>query len=546
MRIRIVNADAPAVELEAAPGTPLSQAVWLSGRVAPVPLCAGMGRCGRCRVRFVSNPPSPLPAEEECLSREELGLGWRLACRRQISDGDAAFRDIELPQTAPEDRADSADGVASLRTAAEQADVTPLLLAVDAGTTSVQWLALAAAGQDRGRTVARGTFLNPQAGAGADVVSRLTFAARPEGRRLLSRLAREALRRVIARLAAGGGRVERVCLAANTAMTDIFLDRDVSGLMAAPYRTGHDGHELARLPGLPPVYIPPLPGPFVGGDAAAALLCLLHAGTPRPFALADMGTNAEMALVTASGDVFMTSVPLGPALEGIGMECGRLAGPEAVTRFSLSPAGLEGFTAGVARGISATGYISLLALLRRIGLLDESGRFAGAGGCAMPLARRIAASLVRDRGRLRLPLPGGLWLSAGDVEEVLKVRAAFALALEKLLAAGGVTGRDVARLCLAGALGEHVSGEDMVTLGFVPRGLPVRAVGNAALAGAALLALKPEKGAALARICRKARQIFLARDASFQREYLERFRFGNSDFAAFGGQARAGGGSGHS
>ncbi|MDR1659014.1 MAG: ASKHA domain-containing protein [Desulfovibrio sp.] len=546
MKIRIVTTDAPAVELEAAPGTPFSQAVWLSGRVAPVPLCAGLGRCGRCRVRFVRNPPLPLPAEEEVLSREELGMGWRLACRRQISDDNAAFLEIELPQTLLQDRADSVDAVAARPEAGEGTDVMPLFLAVDVGTTSVQWIALAASGRNRGSAVARGAFLNPQAGAGADIMSRLAFAAKPEGRRLLSSLVREALRRVIARLAEGAGRVDRVCLAANTAMTDIFLDRDVSGLMAAPYHTGHDGNEVARLPDLPPVYIPPLPAPFVGGDAAAALLSLLHAGMPRPFVLADMGTNAEMALVTASGGVFMTSAPLGPALEGIGMECGRLAGPDAVTRFSLSPVGLEAFTAGIARGISATGYISLLALLRRIGLLDESGRFAEAGVCVMPLARRISASFVRERGRLRLPLPGGLWLSAGDVEEVLKVKAAFALALEKLLAAGGVAGRDVERICLAGALGEYVSGEDMVTLGFVPRGLPVRAVGNAALAGAALLALKPEKGAALARICRKARQIFPARDAAFQREYLERFGFGNSDFAASGGQARAGGESRHS
>jgi uncharacterized 2Fe-2S/4Fe-4S cluster protein (DUF4445 family) len=497
-------------------------------------------------VRFARNPPSPLPAEEERLSPEELELGWRLACRRQISDDWGASLDIELPQAAQPDWTDSAGTIAAPRSAGKSADVRSLFLAVDAGTTSVQWLALAAAGQDRGSAVARGTFLNPQAGAGADVVSRLAFAAGPEGRRLLSTLMREALRRVIARLAGGNGRVERVCLAANTAMTDIFLDRDVSGLMAAPYRTSHDGHEVAHLPDLPPVYIPPLPAPFVGGDAAAALLSLLHAGTPRPFVLADMGTNAEMTLVTASGEVLMTSVPLGPALEGIGMECGHLAGPEAVTGFSVSPAGLEASAAGVARGISATGYISLLALLRRFGLLDESGRFVAAEACAMPLARRIAASLVRVRGRLRLPLPGGLWLSAGDVEEFLKVRAAFALALEKLLAAGGLACRDVSRICLAGALGEHVSSDDMVTLGFVPRGLPVRAVGNAALAGAALLALKPEKGAALARICRKARQIFPAQEPSFQRAYLERIGFGNSDFSASGGQTGGGDESRHS
>jgi uncharacterized 2Fe-2S/4Fe-4S cluster protein (DUF4445 family) len=469
-----------------------------------------------------------LSAEEEILSQDELALGWRLACRRQIFDGGAPMY-LEIPQN-PEfpQGCDTSDQMARPVAGNGMAKNVPLVLAVDLGTTSVQWRALAAVGNYGKKPEAAGSFLNPQAGAGADVMSRLAFAARPGGRRLLSGLVRTLLRNVATRL---GGRVERVCLAANTAMTDIFLDRDVSGLCAAPYRTSHNGHEFAGLPDLPPVYIPPLPAPFVGGDAAAALLAALYAETPRPFVLTDMGTNAEMTLVTACGAVFMTSVPLGPALEGIGMECGRLAGPAAATRFSLTPAGLAAHTSGgSARGISATGYISLIALLRRSGLLDAAGRFVAPEACAMPLMRRIAAGLEWLGGRPRLLLLSGdsLWLSAGDVEEVLKVRAAFALALEKLLAAGGLAARDVACLCLAGALGEYVDPADLATLGFTPQGLPVgavKAVGNAALDGAALLALRPERGETLARICRKARQIFLAKDAVFQQEYLQRIGF---------------------
>ncbi|MDR2574684.1 MAG: ASKHA domain-containing protein [Desulfovibrio sp.] len=522
MKIRLVHGAGPALELEAASGTLLSRAIWLSGRIEPLPLCAGLGRCGLCRVRFLRDPPPPLPEEEARLTFEDLAQGWRLACRRQIFD-DSAPLDLELSLGISPDISDASS--VALPEEIKTAKDIPLLLAVDVGTTSVQWRALAAIGKNRGKTTARGAFLNPQAGAGADVMSRLAFAVKPEGRHTLSDLIRASLRRVIERLAGKTGRVEFVCLAANTAMTDIFLERDVSGLCAAPYRLGHNGHETVRPPDLPPVYIPPLPAPFVGGDAACALLALLHAGTSRPFVLADLGTNAEMALVTKAGEIFMTSVPLGPALEGIGMECGCLAGPDAVTRFSLTPAGLAPFAAGLARGISATGYISLLALLRRLDLLDESGHFIAPEACVMPLARRIAAGLVRERGRLRLPLPGGLWLSAVDVEEVLKVRAAFVLALEKLLAAGGVAAGEVARLCLAGALGEHVIIEDLVTLGFVPPGPEVLPVGNAALDGAALLALQPKKGKGLARICRKARLIFPAQERSFQREYLERIAF---------------------
>ena len=547
MKVRLLPSPAPAtgdgpapeappapsllesVELDVPAGESLSRALWLSGRLRPLPLCGGLGRCGRCRLRFPHDAPPPLPAEEAVFSLRELNAGWRLACRRQVSEAAcAAPLGLELPQEDFAPEAAVAPEIARAHAAGRE-----LALAVDLGTTSVYWRALALDGAEPGATVAEGHFLNPQAGAGADVMSRLAVARAPQGRARLAGLAREAVRRIVDGLRSSDGRVARVCLAANTAMTDIFLDRDVEGLCAAPYRAAHAGHETACLPGLPPVYIPPLPAPFVGGDVSAGLAALLEVRTPRPFVLADLGTNGELALVTAQGELLLASVPLGPALEGIGPECGQLAGPDVVTDFSLSPAGLAAHSpdgsSGPARGISATGYLSLLGLLLQLGLLDASGLFAHASSPSlMPLARKLAAGLRKERGRTHLYLPRGLRLAAADVEELLKVKAAFALALDALLAAAGVPPRDVAALCLAGALGEHIRPDILEQLGFVPAGLGsrIRAVGNASLDGAALLALHPEKGAALARLCAGARVLPLVEDPDFHHAYLRRMRFG--------------------
>ena len=501
------------VELDVPAGESLSRALWLSGRLRPLPLCGGLGRCGRCRLRFPHDAPPPLPAEEAVCSLRELNAGWRLACRRQVPEAAcAAPLGLELPQEDFAPEAAVAPEIARARAAGR---------------------ALALDGAEPGATVAEGHFLNPQAGAGADVMSRLAVARAPQGRARLAGLAREAVRRIVDGLRSSDGRVARVCMAANTAMTDIFLDRDVEGLCAAPYRAAHAGHETACLPGLPPVYIPPLPAPFVGGDVSAGLAALLEVRTPRPFVLADLGTNGELALVTAQGELLLASVPLGPALEGIGPECGQLAGPDVVTDFSLSPAGLAAHSpdgsSGPARGISATGYLSLLGLLLQLGLLDASGLFAHASSPSlMPLARKLAAGLRKERGRTHMYLPRGLRLAAADVEELLKVKAAFALALDALLAAAGVPPRDVAALCLAGALGEHIRPDILEQLGFVPAGLGsrIRAVGNASLDGAALLALHPEKGAALARLCAGARVLPLVEDPDFHHAYLRRMRFG--------------------
>lgn len=514
------------VELDVPAGESLSRGLWLSGRLRPLPLCGGLGRCGRCRLRFTRAAPPPLPAEEMVFSSRELEAGWRLACRRQMPEACATPLELELP------REDFRPKAAAPRLAPGRLAGRELALAVDLGTTSVYWRALDVAA-DSGATAAEGHFLNPQAGAGADVMSRLAVARAPQGRARLAGLVREAVRRIVDGLRASGGVVTRVCLAANTAMTDIFLNRDVEGLCAAPYRVAHAGHETILLPDLPPVYIPPLPAPFVGGDVSAGLAVLLAARTPRPFVLADLGTNGELALVTKQGELLLASVPLGPALEGIGPECGQLAGPDVVTDFSLSPAGLAARSpdgsSGPARGISATGYLALLDLLLQWGLLDASGLFADASSPSLvPLARKLAAGLRKERGRTLLSLPRGLWLAAADVEELLKVKAAFALALDMLLASAGVSPRHVAALCLAGTLGGHIRPDILERLAFVPAGLGsrIRAVGNASLDGAALLALHQKKGAALARLCAAARVLPLVEDPDFHHAYLRRMRFG--------------------
>lgn len=623
MKMRISRADGAAfkgsalgLEINAPAGENLARALWLSGCLPVRPLCAGLGRCGRCRVRYVNDAPVALPAEEAVFSAQELASGFRLACRRQVPDGarSAVGLAVNTPEHVPEhvlEYAASAVAVSAvlyLELPADAFEVVELFgalpkapapdalagpkdvaLGVDVGTTSVYWRAVFLHGEARGRTAREGRFLNPQAGAGADIMSRLAFA-RTDAEHKLSQLVRQALANVMAELRGVGLRVGSACLAANTAMTDILLERDISGLCAAPYQMFGSGHELvnffahadargkmlaegqveahveghveaqaeahvegqaeghveaqvlaqAELRSLPAFYIPPLPAPFVGGDISSGLAALMARGTPRPFVLADLGTNGELALLAENDELFLTSVPLGPALEGIGPECGQQAGPHVVTEFRLSPTGLSALTPGEmlpayagrerVRGISATGYLSLLALLRSLGLIRPCGRFATPEELSglMPLARRLAAGFEFRLGGQRLQLPHALWLAAHDVEELLKVKAAFALALDSLLAAAGLRPADVAVLCLAGSLGEHVRPADLEALGFVPAGLSARlqAVGNTSLEGAALLALEPERRDALARLCASARVLVLTEDPDFQHEYLRRMRFG--------------------
>ena len=115
-----------------------------------------------------------------------------------------------------------------------------------------------------------------------------------------------------------------------------------------------------------------------------------------------------------------------------------------------------------------------------------------------------------------------------DVEELLKVKAAFSQALEALLRAAGLAAADVACLALAGALGEHCPPACLEELGFLPSGMGrrVRAVGNSSLDGAALLAAEPWRLPALARWCAAATLVPVAEDPGFHADYMRHMRFG--------------------
>ena len=236
-------------------GQTLAQTIWLSGELSPPALCSGLGRCGACRVRFFEGTPKPCDADSAILGAEAVRGGWRLACRHAAVAGMV----VELPPPPSEKR----------KRMDIRPDAGPFRLAVDLGTTSIHWRLLDGTGHE----AASGQALNPQMGAGSDVVSRLAAARNQEGRERLGHLVIRFLQRVVSDV---GVPVAELCIAGNTAMTFILLNEDVAGLCAAPYRLTEPGGRTAELPGLPPAWIPPQPAPFVGGDISAGMAALLY------------------------------------------------------------------------------------------------------------------------------------------------------------------------------------------------------------------------------------------------------------------------------
>jgi len=118
-------------------------------------------------------------------------------------------------------------------------------------------------------------------------------------------------------------------------------------------------------------------------------------------------------------------------------------------------------------------------------------------------------------------------LFASDVEEILKVKAAFSLAISRLLREAGLRGADLKRICLAGALGTNAPASSLTGLGFLPPGTEtrIRAVGNTALDGAALLLAREETRKACADWAGRIVTVDLAGDPGFGEEYARHMAF---------------------
>lgn len=459
LKIEIVHESGPAAILWARPGQSILHLLFEARVGRGRYFCAGAGLCGKCRVRFVDHPPLPCAEDLTRLEERELALGWRLACKHVALE---ACR-IEIP------------GFALSVPSTPRGEG----LAVDIGTTRIKW-----AVQTGDEPSPEQAMPNPQMGVGSEIMSRLRYA-------LSSDAARDQLRQSVLELLAGFVRqsgASEWAVAGNSTMISLLLGLPLNGLAHAPYSLPWGGGDVVRLdPALPPLYVPPLIAPFIGADISAGLACIVSCAPKYPFVLADLGTNGEFILAHDPNHFYACSVPMGPAIEGVGLCCGSVAGADVLSRVSIDPQGLC-WEETLITGISGSGYVSLLAALRRIGLVDEEGHFQAT---SMPLVARIAARIHHHpMGRI-LDLVDGVFLAERDIEEFLKAKSGVNVALNALLTRAGLVEEDVVQVYLAGALGEHLDPGDLITLGFLPERWreKIRVVGNTSLAGT-LLALR--------------------------------------------------------
>ena len=507
--------------VEMPPGATLLEGLRRGGFPHADAPCGGQGRCGRCLVEASGGVAPPDERERALLAPGETR---RLACLARM-EGDCA---VTLPE-------------GGLKAATEGTDARfapdghgqGLGAAIDVGTTTVVLYLYDRANGARLATASGG---NAQRGFGADVISRIQYTMeRPDGLEALKGAIRDQLRRLLAEACGRAGRrpeeVTALSVAGNTVMLHLLAGLDPAPIAAAPFTPRSLFGEAVPAGdyglGVPPeaeLYLAPCVSGYVGGDITAGLMASGAAQAEGPVFFVDVGTNGEMALGDRTG-LLCCSTAAGPAFEGANLSCGMAAADGAIDKVWLEDGEIRCSVlgGGAPAGVCGSGLVDALAVLLRLGIVDETGRLLPADEAPAAFAHRLAGEGAETRFRLA----GEVWVSAGDVRKLQLAKAAIAAGIQTLLDQQGVTPDKLDAFCLAGGFGSYLRPESAAAIGLFPAQLlpKLKVVGNSAGMGASAALLSRAARAALEETAAKCRYLELSGRADFSDAYVECMMF---------------------
>ena len=421
-------------------------------------------------------------------------------------------------------------------------------IAVDVGSTTV-------AGHlcelKSGEIVASYGLMNPQIRFGEDLMSRVSYVMmNPGGEVELTNAIRTALNEMINGLVTKADidveRVLEITIVGNPIMHHIVLGIDPTPLGMAPFVlatsesvSGWATELDLKLPNAS-YYVGPCIAGHVGADTAAAILSEGPHRSKEMQLLVDIGTNAEIVLGNTEQQ-FAASSPTGPAFEGAQISAGQRATAGAIEHvridretleprvkvigsdlWSNEPGFVESLGDTAVTGICGSGIIEVIGEMYLSGIIDQDGVVRG------ELTSKSTRIVGDDRTFSYLFYENGdtkLYVTQNDVRAIQLAKAALRAGIDLLVEhAGSPIVNDIR---LAGAFGAHIDPVYAMVLGLVPD-CPVagvRAVGNAAGAGAVQSLLSRKLRHEMEDAVRRVTKIETATEPRFQQLFVEAMAF---------------------
>jgi uncharacterized 2Fe-2S/4Fe-4S cluster protein (DUF4445 family) len=375
-------------------------------------------------------------------------------------------------------------------------------LGLDLGTTTVQAQLV---NLDSGEILDETSVLNSQRSFGADVMSRIGAARDGKTGELFTAIhdqTESILRQFINKWDIP--KIEQCNVSGNTTMLHLFCGADPCAMGEAPYtpvfleERYFSGKEL----NLSAERILLLPGisAFAGADMVSGLAFSSVINKNETSLFVDIGTNGEIAVWKKNGKrLFCCSTAAGPCFEGAGISCGMGAQSGAINRISLKKdeaanwfsyslsacpnSGREALYYTTvenekARGICGPGLIDAVAVMKRLGVIDETGAFTD------------------SYAQTDFPAAASVYISQADVRRFQLAKAAIFSGITVLCKTAGVNfaGLDTAHInaahidtaYIAGGLGFYIDLENAAYTGLLPREIISKAAicGNTSLKGA--------------------------------------------------------------
>ncbi|BAU22732.1 ferredoxin [Caldimicrobium thiodismutans] len=420
-----------------------------------------------------------------------------------------------------------------------------LAVAMDLGTTTLQ---LELLDLNSGETLAYTSDYNPQISYGEDVISRIEFARKKDGLKLLAERVKERSLLLMEELLKEAGRkiseINLFSIAGNTVMTHLFLELEPRFLREYPYVPVAKNYPLLRAKdlGLPlkeesVVLFSPSVASYVGGDITAGVLASLMAQEEQLTLFIDLGTNGE--IVVGNRDFLMCAAcSAGPAFEGGGIKCGMRATSGAIESVNIDPQTYEPMFLTIgrkkAKGICGSGIISLMASLLRVGLIDKAGKYRrdlkhprlreGDEGYEYILVFKEDSATGAD-----------IVFTENDIENLIRAKGAMFAGYQILLESVGLSINELERVFLAGTFGSYIDLEDAITIGLLPD-LPrdrFYFLGNTSLQGAKKVVLYTHKREELMRITQMMTHVELSNHPKYMDYYMAALFLPHTDESLF-------------
>ena len=418
-------------------------------------------------------------------------------------------------------------------------------IAVDVGTTTIysQLIDLIT-----GDVLASFGEYNGQISYGEDVISRISYASKPNGLQKLHEVViatiNKLIKKMIKRARIDSDEISSITLAGNTTMTQLMLGINPKYMRLSPYVPASTLFSPIKAIDLGfaledhvTALVYPAISSYVGGDIVAGVMGSGMYRTEKLTLFMDIGTNAEIVIGNKDW-LACAACSAGPAFEGGGIEFGMRAAKGAIEDFSMDPVTFEpmNITIGNVRpkGICGSGLIIIAATMFEMGVIDNRSKFnrdldtprirETDGIFEYVLAWKDESQIDRD-----------ITLTEPDLDNLMRAKGAIYSGCMTLLEEVGLNMSDIDSIYLAGGFGSYVDLEKAMVIGLLPEIDPdrIRFIGNGSLMGAKMSSLTNRIRKDVVEVTKRMTNFELSETASFMNNYVAALFLPHTDMDQF-------------